>query len=598
MNKKLSAALILVMVFTLLLSACGATPEPEVVEVEKVVTQVVQETVKETVIVEGTPEVVEREVEVEKVVTATPEPMQPEGTVVVGVWQEPSGLIWNIFYEAHTNDILDSMYYAPVALDENDELIPELLTEIPTVENGGISEDGLTYTLKFKDGVKWHDGEPVTAEDFAFTWQFIIDPATLSQVSVGWDSIDSVEVPDPLTAVVKLKETYVPFVSAVLASSILPKHALEGVPDPGNSDFARNPIGNGSFIFQEWVPGDRITVVANPDALKPPKVETIIFKMVPDMNTLIALLRTGDVDIAYDLRELQIAEVLKMDGVEPYVIPGVSIERYYFNLRDPEDLTQPHPIFSDINVRKAIAMGMDRFTAVSSILQGYGEVAVTELDNHPWFNEELEPVPYDPEAAMALLDEAGWVDSDGDGIRDKDGVPLSFGHSTTSGNQVRENLQVFFQQNLKDIGVDMQIENYPGSTLFGGCADNGIFGTSNFDMMGFTNRPAFIDMAQEWTDFFLCESIRNCETNPSGSNAWGYCNEEGNELLQCAISETDPDQRLACIKDAQAVIYDDIPALYVYDRLDVYAANERISGFNPTVFGSLTWNYDEWSVNE
>ncbi|MGD9375500.1 MAG: ABC transporter substrate-binding protein, partial [Anaerolineae bacterium] len=174
MNKKLSAALILVMVFTLLLSACGATPEPEVVEVEKVVTQVVQETVKETVIVEGTPEVVEREVEVEKVVTATPEPMQPEGTVVVGVWQEPAGLIWNIFYQAHTSNILASMYYDPVALDENDELVPELLTEIPTVENGGISEDGLTYTLKFKDGVKWHDGEPVTAEDFAFTWQFIV----------------------------------------------------------------------------------------------------------------------------------------------------------------------------------------------------------------------------------------------------------------------------------------------------------------------------------------------------------------------------------------------------------------------------------------
>jgi peptide/nickel transport system substrate-binding protein len=320
--------------------------------------------------------------------------------------------------------------------------------------------------------------------------------------------------------------------------------------------------------------------------------------MVPDMNTLIALLRTGDVDIAYDLRELQIAEVLKMDGVEPFVVPGVAIERYYFNLRDPEDLTQPHPIFADVNVRKAIAMGMDRFTAVSSILQGYGEVAVTELDNHPWFNEELEPVPYDPEAAMALLDEAGWVDSDGDGIRDKDGVPLSFGHSTTSGNQVRENLQVFFQQNLKDIGVDMQIENYPASTLFGGCNDSGTWGTSSFDMLGFTNKPASIDLAQEWTDFFLCESIKDCETNPAGSNAEGYCNEEGNKLLQCAISETDPDQRLACIKEAQAVVYEDIPALYVYDRLDVYAANERISGFNPTVFGSHTWNYENWSVNE
>jgi peptide/nickel transport system substrate-binding protein len=597
MNRKsLSTILALLMIATLILSACGATPEPQTivqtVEVQKEVKVV--ETVKETVIVEGTPQVVEKEVE--KVVTATPEPEVASGTVVVGVWQEPRGLIWNIFYEAHTNDILDSMYYAPVALDAGDNLIPELLTEVPTVANGGLSADGKTITLHFKDGVKWHDGEPVTSADFKFTWEFVVDPATMSQTSAGWNQIKSVDTPDPLTAIVNFDTPYVPFVAAALTFPILPKHALEGVADPGNSDFARNPIGNGAFIFQEWIPGDHITVLANPDALVPPKVEKIIFKFVPDMNTLIALLRTGDVDIAYDLRELQISEVLKMDGVEPFVVPGVSIERYYFNLRNPEDLSQPHPIFSDINVRKAIAMGMDRFTAVSAILQGYGEVAVTELDNHPWFNQDLKPVPYDPEAAKALLDEAGWIDTDGDGIRDKDGVPLSFGHSTTSGNQVRENLQVFFQQNLKDIGVDMHIENYPAATLFGGCADNGIFGTGNFDMMGFTNKPASIDLAQEWSDFFLCDAVKDCQTNPAGSNAWGYCDEKANAALICAVNELDSDKRLACIKEAQALIYDDMIALYVYDRLDVYAANKRIGGFNPTVFGSWTWNYTDWFV--
>jgi peptide/nickel transport system substrate-binding protein len=599
-RKYVGTVLALVMIVSFILAAC-APAEPEVVvetvvvetEVEKVVTEVVEvEKEVEKIVTEVV------ETEVETVVTATPAPTEPEGTVVVGVWQEPKGLIWNIFYQAHTNDILDSMYYSPVALDENDELIPELLAEIPTLENGGISEDGLTYTLKFKEGINWHDGEPVTAEDFKFTWEFVVDPATLSQTTAGFDKIESVDIPDDYTAVVTLNETYVPFVASALAFPVLPKHALEGVADPGNSEFARNPVGNGAFIFEGWVPGDNITVVANPDAIEVPNVEKIIFKMVPDMNTLVALLRTGDVDIGYDLRELQIPEVLKMDGVEPFVVPGVSIERYYFNLRDPEDLTQPHPIFSDPNVRLAISMGMDRFTAVSAILQGYGEVAVTELDNHPWFNEELEPVPYDPEAAMALLDEAGWVDTDGDGIRDKDGVPLSFGHSTTSGNQVRENLQVFFQQNLKDIGVDMRIENHPAATLFGGCADSGIFGLSQFDMMGFTNKPASIDLAQEWSDFFLCGSVKDCENNPAGSNAWGFCDEKVDEVLGCAVSEVDPDKRVDCIKEAQALIYDALVALYVYDRLDVYAANKRIGGFNPTVFGSWTWNYPDWYIAE
>ncbi len=591
-RKPVGAVLALLMVATMLLAACGPTPEPQVVEVEKIVTQVVEQTIKETVIVEGTSQVVE------KVVTSTPEPMEPEGTVVVGVWQEPKGLIWNIFYEAHTNDILDSMYYAPVALDVNDELIPELLTEVPTVDNGGVSADGKTITIKFKEGLTWHDGQPVTSEDFKFTWQFIVDPATMSQTSAGWSEISSVDTPDPLTAVINFEAPYVPFVSAALTFPILPKHMLEGVADPGNSDFARSPLGNGTYVFQEWVPGDHITVTANPAALKTPKVEKIIFKFVPDMNTLLALLRTGDIDVAYDLREPQIAEVLKMEGVQPYVVPGVGIERYYFNLRDPKDLTKPHPIFSDMNVRKAIMMGMDRATAVDKILMGYGEVAVTELDNHPWFNEELTPVPYDPEAAKALLAEAGWADSDGDGILDKDGVKLSFTHSTTAGNQVRESLQVVFQQNLKDIGVEMNILNYPAATLFGGCSDNGVFGLGNFDMMGFTNKPASIDLAQEWTDFFLCDAVKNCETNPAGSNAWGYCDEESDAALKCAVNELDPDKRLACIKEAQKLIYDDYFTLYVYDRLDVYAANKRIGGFNPTVFGSWTWNYEDWFVNE
>jgi peptide/nickel transport system substrate-binding protein len=576
--KKLGVMVAVLMTVSLILSAC-ATPTPEVVE--RVVTQEVEKVVTQ---------------EVEKVVTATPAPAVPEGTIVVGVWQEPKGLIWNIFYEAHTNDILDSMYYAPVALDENDELIPELLEELPTTQNGGISEDGKTLTLKFKDGFKWHDGEPVTSEDFKFTWQFVVDPNTMSQVSAGWNQIESVDTPDELTAVVHLQEAYVPFVPAALSFPILPKHALEGVPDPGNSEFAQNPIGNGPFVFQEWVRGDHITVVANPDAPTLPRAEKIIFKFVPDVNTLVALIRTGDVDVAYDLREAQIPEILKMKDVDLFLVPGVAVERYYFNLRDREDLTKPHPLFSDIRVRKAVAMAMDRFTAVDTVLQGYGQVAVTEIDNHPWFNEALEPVPYDPEAAKALLDEAGWVDTDGDGIRDKDGVPLSFGHSTTSGNQVRENLQIWFQQNLKDIGVEMIIENYPAATLFGGCATDGVFGRSDFDMMGFTNKPASIDLVQEWADFFLCDSVKDCETNPAGSNPWGLCDEGVDEALKCAGSELDPDKRVACIKEAQKLVYDQYVALYVYDRVDIYSANKRVEGVNPTVFGSFTWNYADWAV--
>jgi peptide/nickel transport system substrate-binding protein len=595
--KKQGVILAILMMVTLVLSAC-ATPTAEVVEkvvtqeVEKVVTQVV----KETVIVEGTPQVVEKVVE--KVVTATPAPASFEGTVVVGDWQEPKGLLYQVHWQAHTTALLHSIYYKMLNLNENDEMVPELLAEVPTLDNGGLSADAKTVTLKFNEGFKWHDGEPVTAEDFKFTWEFIMDPNTKAQSMVGWEHISSVEVPDKLTAVVHFDDPYPTFVEAVLLNPVMPKHLLEGLEDPGSSDYARKPVGNGPFVFKEWIPGDRIVVEANPEAPLPAKLERIIFKFVPDLNTMIALLRVGDVDVAWDLTENNIAELQKMDSVGTVLVPGNAVERYYFNLRNPEDLSQPHPIFADERVRKAIAMGMDRFTFVEKVLQGNAVVAVSEMDNTPWFNEDLSPYAYDPEAAKALLEEAGWVDTDGDGIREKDGMRLSFKHSMTAGNQVRENAQIFFQANVADIGVEMIIENHPPATLFGSCADNGVWGVSSFDMMGFSTKADGIDSPASLVQFFAEDSIKDCETNPAGSNAQAFYDEVAEENLQCSTTEIDRAKRKACVDTVQQRIYDLCPVVYLYDKLDIYGINERVGGIDPTPFGYHDRNYKDWYVTD
>lgn len=520
------------------------------------------------------------------------------GTVVVGDWQEPKGLIYKIFAQAHTTSILKSIYYRPINLNENQELVPEMLVEVPTVANGGISPDYKTITLKFKPGFKWHDGVPVTSADFKFTWEFILNPDTMVQSKTGWDQIESIDLPDELTAVLHFREPYLPFVEGELLEPLMPKHLLEGVRDPGSSDYARNPVGNGPFIFKEWIPGDRLVVEANPEAPIPPKLERIIFKFVPDVNTIIALLRVGDIDVAWDLRETNIPEIQRMEHVEAILVPGVAIERYHFNMRDPNDLSKPHPLFSDINVRKAIALGTDRFTVVDSVLGGYGKVAVSDMDNTPWFNKQLKPYPYDPEEAKRILDEAGWVDSDGDGIREKDGVRLSFKHSATAGNQVRENMQVFFQANLKEIGIEMLIQNYPPATLFGGCADGGIWGTSAFDMIGFANKASGLDWPSQFPEDYLCENVTDCQNNPSGANSYGYCFPELDEYLYCIMSELDPDNRMDCIMKVQQFLYDNYFPLYIYDRLDIYAVAKRVKGIKPTPFGSHDWNYVDWYVQE
>lgn len=592
-SKKLGLALALVMIATLGLAACGPTPEPEVIE--KVVTQEVEKIVQETVIVETEKEV---EKEVTRVVTPETEPVAFEGTVVVGDYQEPKGLIYHIHQQAHTVTILHSIYYRMLNLNENDEMVPELLAEVPTLENGGISPDAKTCTLKFRDGFTWHDGEPVTAEDFKFTWEFIMDPATLAQTMFGWDRISSVEVPDPLTAIVNFDEAYPTFVEAVLLNPIMPKHLLEGLEDPGNSDYARNPVGNGPFIFKEWRPGDQIVVEANPNAPLPPKLERIIFKFVPDQNTMLALVRVGDIDVAWDMTENHVAELQKMDHVETVLVPGGAVERYYFNFRNPQNLGEPHPIFTDVRVRKAIAMTMDRFTLVDKVLGGNAVVAVSEMDNSPWFNEDLEPYPYDPEAAKALLDEAGWVDSDGDGIRDKDGKKLSFRHTVTAGNQVRENVQVFFQANLKDIGVEMIIDNAPAATVFGGCGDGGVWGVSSFDMMGFSTKADGLDTPTALVQFFDESQIRDCETNPAGGNSQAFRDEIMQENLDCSKVEIDREKRKVCVDMVQQRIHEECPVIYLYDKLDVYGINKRVGGVDPTPFGYHDRNYREWFVTD
>jgi peptide/nickel transport system substrate-binding protein len=592
MFKKASLVIAGIMILALVLSACGATPEPQVVEKTIKETVVVEQTVKETVIVEGTPQVVE------KVVTATPEPIVSKGTVVVGEWQEPKGLIYQIFQQAHTTAIVRSIYYQPLTLNGNDALEAEMLEEVPTLQNGAISPDGLTMTLKFKDGFKWHDGVPVTAEDFKFTWQFTVDPNSKAMTTQGWQEIDSIDVPDPLTAVIHFKQPYVSFAEVNLLQPLMPKHLLEGVADPAASDYARKPVGNGPFIFQEWVPGDHITVVANPDAPIPPKLEKIIFKFVPDLNTLLALLRVGDIDVAWDMTSDQIDEIKTMSDVSLITIDGVGCERWYFNLRDPKDLTKPHPLFADINVRKAIILGMDRFTFVNSVLKGYGAVAISEMDNTPFFNKNLQPYPYDPEQAKQILDAAGWVDSNGDGIREKDGVRMSFKVSVTAGNAVRENSEVFFQSNLKDIGVEMIIENYPSATLFGTCADNGVWGTSNYDVMGFGLKASSLDWPGNLPRYFSISEIRDCQTNPAGSNSYGFNYPPIEPSLQCIKTEIDAEKRLACINEAQQMLYDQYVPIYLWDRIDIYAVNKRVGGIQPTPFGAHDWNYKDWFVNE
>jgi peptide/nickel transport system substrate-binding protein len=519
------------------------------------------------------------------------------GTVVVGVYQEPNSLNFLLTGGpiSFASMQLYPMFEPLIRYNAEGVMEPRLLTEIPTVENGSISEDGITYTLHFTPDVIWHDGTPTTANDFKFTWEWIMDPKNQAQATAGWQEIENVEVPDDLTAVVTLKGLYLPFVAETLGwNPILPQHVQSTT---STEEFGRAPVGNGPFKFVEWVPGDHITQERFEDYFRPEKalLDRIIFKVLPDRNTVIAQAKTGDIQIGVDYTEAQIPEMENVAGVKLYFTPAPIYERYHFTMVTHDDPTVPHPIFGDINVRKAITQAVDRQTIIDQILFGRTKIAKNELDNTEYENTEIVPLAFDPEAAKKLLDEAGWTVG-GDGIREKDGKRFSFTHGTTSGNQTRETIQALVQANLRDVGVEMTIANQPASKFFGGFNDGGGWLDRTLDMVGFTNGLSSSD--PNLKPFWHSESIPT-KDQPNGFNHSGFSDPDLDRLLDAQLTELDPAKRTDLLKQAQQIIADGAPMIPMYDRVAINSIADNVLGVNQSVFGSisgLVWNTADWSL--
>ncbi|MFT4038047.1 MAG: peptide ABC transporter substrate-binding protein [Thermomicrobiales bacterium] len=522
----------------------------------------------------------------------------PGGAVVVGVYQEPNSLNFLLtggpisFASMQLSPLFEPM----IRYDANGEMQARLLTEIPTVENGGVSEDGITHTLHFQPGVTWHDGTPFTANDFKFTWEWIMDPKNQAQATSGWTEIESVEVTDDLTAVVTLKQLYIPWVAETLGwNPLLPQHIQSTM---STEEFGRNPVGNGPFKFVEWVPGDHITYERNENYYRDDKalLDRLIWKIVPDRNTVIAQAKTGDIQIGVDYTEAQIPEMSNVPGVTLEITPSSNYERYHFTMVTHDDASVPHPIFGDKAVRQALTHAIDRQTIIDQVLFGEAKIAKNELDNSPFENTDITPFPYDPELAKQLLDEAGWVPG-ADGIREKDGKRLSFTHGTTSGNQTRETIQALAQANWKDVGAEMTITNQPASKFFGGFNDGGGWLDRTIDMVGFTNGLASSD--PNLRPFWHTESIPTVD-EPGGFNHSGLSNPDLDDLLDAQIIELDPAKRTDLLKQAQVIIHEEVPMIPMYDRVVINSIADAVKGVNSSPFGSisgLVWNVEDWSVS-
>ena len=520
------------------------------------------------------------------------------GGVTIGIWQEPVTLLWPRHATPYAMSMLvmSAINEPLLAVRPDLEYEPRLLAEVPTLENGGISPDGKTYTLRLRPGLRWQDGRPVTMHDFVFTWKWILDPKNGAVYRRGWETISRIDVsPDGLTATVKLSDVYAPFVDNVLAHAfLLPEHYLTRV---GDRHFSRNPLGNGPFQFVEWVSGSHVIVERNPNYWQrgKPYLDRIVFKVLPDRTVMLAQARTGEIQIGVNYSEAQLADLQQLRSAKLLIQYPPFVERWLFNTRDPSDPTKPHPIFSDVRARQAVILATDRPQMIATVLRGTTTVGVNMLMQTRWFNKALQPYPYDPKRAMQILDEAGWIPGP-DGIRVKNGIRFSFTHSTTAGDPTRGAMQAIMQQNLADVGIEMKIQNYPPPRFFGSWATGSILYRRQFDMAGHSNGLTSLD--PDLYTWWHSSSIAS-DQNPAGFNFTGWSSPEVDNLLEQVNRTVDPARRKALLDRVQEILHNEYLVMVMFNRQLLYSVHPSIQGINPNhvqAFVGFMWNVADWWV--
>lgn len=475
--------------------------------------------------------------------------------------------------------------------DENNEPFPKLVTEIPSPENGGISEDGRVIKMKLRDDIKWSDGAPVNADDFIFTWEMAVSPKNAVASTYPYDLIESIEAPNPQTVVITFTDPFAPWL-ATLWHGILPAHILRPVYDAegtiDNADWLKKPtVGCGPYVFAKWESGSYARFVRNENYWgKSPKIDEIFIRFVPDDASQVAALKAGDADlgtfIAYsDVPALQDA------GLKIMVEPSGYSEWMFFLVNEEKG----HPALLDVNVRKAIALAIDRTAINRDLLLGLTKVPASFWDALPFYNNPpLENYPYDPAEARRLLDKAGWVDTNGNNIRDKGGVELELDHATTI-RAIRQDAQAVMQQQLAEVGIKLNILSVDDTLYFASYADGGPAAQGEYDIQEWSDGPLFPDPDLY---YWLCSQIPTDE-NPSGENWFYLCDEELDRLIQLQSTQVDITARQKTISQINQLFYDKVYIIGLWQDPDVYAVGSRLMNVK---FSGVTmfFNIAEWDL--
>jgi len=550
--------------------------------------------------------------------TATPVPTAPptgpkQGGSIVWADYEPNTLNPYIVSEAVARPCAYLANRGLVMIDPDGDWFPMMAAEIPTKENGGISEDGKTITWRLLPGLKWSDGTPLTSDDIKFTWEAVSHPESTATQTQGFYLIESVETPDELTAVVHYKEFYVGWISQ-FGLGILPRHGTGDPADMGTWEWNRtvNPT-NGPFILKEWMAADHLTYVRNPywHEEGKPYLDEILYPITVDLTTQRQMLMAGENDVHHWLwLEPEWLEKLESQ-------PNVTVEggpapywtRIQFKLSErgdprPSPPAKPHAILGDVRVRKAIGLALNR----EEITAPWGEkLLLQSMFYRGDFKCDLPPYEHDPEKAKALLEEAGWIDQDNDGVREchgcmyaEEGTPLHLAISSYAGWGMEDYESIMADQ-LKQVGIDLYVENYETTVFYGTWGEGSPTRRGDFDIL-YWDYELGADPHVKAEDFYASWRIPT-EDNPGGFNCTRIADEEVDNWLKIAGSTTDVETRREAYCNIANKIYDDIFNEYVIGVSILYYANSsRLKGWEWNdeycPFAMVGWDAENWYIEE
>ena len=434
-----------------------------------------------------------------------------------------------------------------------------------------ISDDLLTYTFNIRDDVKFHDGTTLTADDVVFTISSILDENVNSSIRSDFLLVDKVEKLSDTSLSITLKEPF-PALLDKLTVGIIPKHCFEGQ-DINTAEFNTDPIGCGPYKFVS-LDAETKCIMTRFDGFYGDKanIENIIYLYLPDYNTRALQLKNNEIDFTF-VEPSQVKELEDGENTNVYVIGSADYRCVMYNF-DACD------VFEDVRVRQALNYATDGQAVVDAIAHGYGQPAYSPLQKNKFNYEDVEKYDYDVEKAASLLKEAGWTDTDGDGILDKDGEKLSFTLTAPVDDEVRVNIATYLASEWKKLGVD--------------CTMSAL----GWDAIDITKCDAFL---LGWGSPFDADNdTYRLFTTGSADNYGFYSNAEVDKSLADARVKTDDTERAACYAEFQKALSED-PAYDFICYLDaLYAGNTRVSGPTEKVLGhhgaGIFWNIEDWTL--